>query len=371
MFGRRAKLMDDEKAINELLAKNEPTKAVAAEKPKASGRAFTSLLLGVFGCLLLIGSILLFYLYKKPVGSQPSEPPPAVQKGQGPGDAVKGAISDAITQATKKPLERGQQKLWLNLSAGIGSIAGIMGLVGMILGILALRLDGPPRGTAAIGTCFSLIAFLGLFLAGYNKFMEWKMMQEDVNQIADLSEKTFGKDGIYGKAFKMVDAIGGKLLGPMNAELMAGGNHVGSMAPELKVNLVNRPRSPEILLSAQRGVRPVLLIFLSTSAPDCRELITQLKTLDTNTNPQELLILAVSKTETPETLFTSVQNLGIRFRTGTTDSDLPSPYSEAVPPSVLAIDAKGILRGHAVGAEKVGKLNLTRLVENLKKHGQR
>ncbi len=327
----------------------------ATEAPRSSGRAFTSLLLGVLGCLLLAGSIGLFWLYKNPPGSGSARPGATNAAGAG------GAIEAAISDATKKPLQRAQQKLWLNLSAGAGTLSGVLGLIGIILGVLSLRLDGPPRATAGVGTFFSTIAFLGLFLAGYNKFVEWQMMGQEVQEIGRQAENVFGDKGIYGKAFKMADDLLGGHRGGIDTLLHE--DFRGQRAPDLRLLPVNGDR--DILLGQQKGVRPVMLAFLATDTASSADLIQHLKELHAEIPPAELLILAVSPREDAQALRSAVEAQGIRFYTGKAES-LVEPYKDALAPTIFGIDAQGIVRGSLVGDNARNRQNVRNMATGLR-----
>ncbi len=323
--------------------------------PKSSGRAFTSLLLGIFGCLLLAGSVALFWLYQHPPGSG------AAASGV-TNAAGGGAIEMAIADVTKKPLQRAQQKLWLNLSAGAGTLSGLLGLVGIILGVISLRLDGPPRITASAGTVFSCIAFLGLFLAGYNKYTEWKMMGQEVEEIGKQAENVFGEKGIYGKAFKMADDLLGGHRGGIDTILNE--DYRNQPAPDLRLLPVNHDR--DITLSQQKGVRPVLVAFINTESATSADLIKHLKELQSEIPPAELLILAISKHEDTSALRSAVEAQGIRFYTGKAES-LVEPYKDASSPTVFGIDSGGVIRGSLVAEKARDRQALRNMAQDLKK----
>jgi len=344
------------------------------EKPESSGRAFTSILMGIFGCLLLAGSVGLhaYYLKQRDALENPKKQPEQANTNTvtQTDNSLKGIEKFArenvefFQSGRQQGMDTQKLRIWLWFSGGLALLAGILGLVGLIQGILAIKMDGPPRTTAGFGSFFSFIAFLGIFFSGYNTIVGLQVMEKQADLALDMGTNLI--DGVYGKAFEIADDIGGKLTVNNNREIIKGENHEGTMAPELNVSVINRSNVPEFRLSEQRGVRPVLLVFLSTRAIPCQDIIERLKQLDAKTDPAELLIVAVSKTEPLETLRANVASKGIKFRTGKPFSNLEPPYTDAVAPTIFTIDINGKFRDIIIGEEDVKKTNLDRLVGRLR-----
>ena len=330
--------------------------------------------MGIFGCLLLAGSVGLHAYYLKQrddLENQKKQPEQANTNTVTQTDnSLKGIENFALENVEffqsgrQEGMDMQKLRIWLWFSGGLALLAGILGLIGLIQGILALRLDGPPLTTAGLGSFFSFIAFIGLFFSGYNTIVGYQVMAKQADLALDMGTNLF--EGVYGKAFEIADDIGGKLTVNNNREIIKSANPQGSMAPELNVIVVNRSNVPEFHLSEQRGVRPVLLVFLSTRAIPCQDIIERLKQLDTRTDPSELLIVAVSKTEKLEAIRVNVASKGINFRTGKPFSNLESPYTDAVNPTIFTVDINGRFRDIIIGEEDVKKANLDRLVGRLR-----
>jgi hypothetical protein len=319
------------------------------KKRARSARAFTSLLLGIFGILLGGGAALLHHWHKHPpsfmqVGkpAQKSEPNPNAP------------LQELLQQKTKAPLQRGLSSTLLGFSTGMAVLGGIIGAIGLIMGVLSLRLDDTERGKAWSGTLLSFIAILAWGLAGWNVILDIRLKQQAIN---DIGKEFANYTNILDKAFNMADDLLPGVRAGQDTVIFES-EWRGKKAPDLRVQPVN-PRG-DVLLSEQRDVRPVLLVILNTQSVSCQPVIDLLKELHRDIPASDLLILAVSHREEPAVLTAAVQAQDIRFLTGKADSPV-EPYKDALSPTVFAIDHTGVIRKALVGND-AGKADILRAI---------
>ena len=321
---------------------------VPNKKRTRSARAFTSLLLGIFGILLGGGAYLLHHWH--------TTPPAFMQLGQAdaqnatntaPAQNATNNLQDLIKQKTAAPFQLEIARKLLGFSTAIAVLAGIIGTAGLITGVLSLRLDDTERGKAWAGMLFSIVAILAWGLAGWNTVLQVRIMKKVSGQIGD----GFGNyTNAINNAMNMADdLLPGVRAGQdtVNYE----NEWLGKQAPDLLVKPVNP--SGDVLLSEERNVHPVLLVVLNTQSAPCQPVIDVLNELDRNIPSSDLLILVISHREEPDALRAAVKTKKIRFLIGKADSPA-EPYKDALSPTVFAIDHTGVIRKTLVGND-VGK----------------
>ncbi|MEC8929727.1 MAG: hypothetical protein VX705_11005 [Verrucomicrobiota bacterium] len=315
------------------------------KKRARSARAFTSLLLGIFGILLGGGAYLLHHWH--------TTPPAFMQLGQAdaqtatndaPTQNATNAMQDLIRQETAAPFQMEIARKLLGFSTAIAVLAGIIGTAGLITGVLSLRLDDTEHGKAWVGMLFSVVAILAWGLAGWNTVLQVRIMKKVSVQIGD----GFGNytDAINNAMNMADDLLPGVRAGQdtVNYE----NEWLGKQAPDLRVQPVNS--RGEVLLSEERNVHPVLLVVLNTQSAPCQPMIDVLNELDRDIPSSDLLILVISHREKPDALRAAVKAKKIRFLLGKADSPV-EPYKDALSPTVFAIDHTGVIRKALVGSD--------------------
>ncbi len=341
-----------------------PNEAPKKKRP-GSARAFTSLLLGIFGLLLGSGACLLHHWH--------TSPPAFMQLGQAdeqtatnaaPTQTATNAVQDLIKQKTAAPLQMEIARKLLGFSTAIAVLAGIIGTAGLITGVLSLRLDDTEHGKAWVGMLFSVVAILAWGLAGWNTVLQVRIMKKVSVQIGD---EFANYTNIINNAMNMADDL---LPG-----VRAGQDTViyedewrGKKAPDLRVQPVNS--RGDVLLSEQRDVRPVLLAILNTQLVTSQQVIEVLQELHRDIPASDLLILVVSHREEPDALRAAVEAKGIRFLLGKADSPV-EPYKDALSPTVFAIDHTGVIRKALVGNDAGKADNLRTIARGLVKSAKR
>lgn len=335
-----------------------PNEAPKKKRP-GSARAFTSLLLGIFSLLLGGGAYLLHHWH--------TSPPDFMQLGEAgtqnatnaaPAQTATNALQDMLKQKTTKPLQQEIASKLLGFSTAIAVLAGIIGAVGLITGVLSLRLDDAERGKAWLGTFFSIIAILAWGLAGWNTVLQVRIKQKAIAQIGDeFSNYT----NIINQAMGPVDDLFAGMRGGQDTVIYEN-DWRGKKAPDLRVQPVNS--RGDVLLSEQQDVRPVLLAVLNTQSVLCQPVINVLNELHRDTPSSDLLILVISHREEPAALRTAVETKGIRFLTGKADSPV-EPYKNAASPTVFAIDHTGVIRKALVGNDAGKADNLRTIARGL------
>ncbi len=346
---------------------DDPEKPNEMPKKKRAGsaRAFTSLLLGIFGLLLGGGAYLLHHWH--------TSPPAFMQLGEAgtqnatnaaPAQTATNALQDILKQKTTKPLQQEIASKLLGFSTAIAVLAGIIGAAGLITGVLSLRLDDAERGKAWIGAHLSGIAILAWGLAGWNTVLQVRIKQKAIAQIGD---EFANYTNVINNAMNMADDL---LPG-----VRAGQDTViyedewrGKKAPDLRVQPVNS--RGDVLLSEQRDVRPVLLAILNTKLVTSQQVIDVLQELHRDIPASDLLILVVSHREEPDALRAAVEAKGIRFLVGKADSPV-EPYKDALSPTVFAIDHTGVIRKALVGNDAGKADNLRTIARGLVKSAKR
>ncbi len=344
-FSHALRMSDEPDSPNEVPNKNRAR----------SARAFTSLLLGIFGLLLGGGAYLLHRWH--------TSPPAFMQLGEAgtqnatnaaPAQNATNALQDLLKQKTTKPLQQEIASKLLGFSTAIAVLAGIIGAAGLITGVLSLRLDHTERGKAWAGTLFSVVAILAWGLAGWNTVLQVRIKQKAIAQIGD---EFANYTNIINNAMNMADDL---LPG-----VRAGQDTViyenewrGKKAPDLRVQPVNS--RGDVLLSEQRDVRPVLLAILNTQLVSSQQVIEVLQELHRDIPASDLLILVVSHREEPSALNAAVEARRIRFLIGKADSPV-EPYKDALSPTVFAIDHTGVIRKALVGND-AGKTDSLRTI---------
>ena len=159
----------------------------APKKKRAqSARAFTSLLLGIFGILLGGGAYLLHHWHTSPPGfMQLDQGGAQTSTNATPAQNATNNLQDLLKQKTTAPLQQEIASKLLGFSTAIAVLAGIIGAAGLITGVLSLRLDDTERGKALAGIMFSIIAILAWGLAGWNTVLQVRIKQKAIAQIGD------------------------------------------------------------------------------------------------------------------------------------------------------------------------------------------
>ena len=332
----------------------------APKKKRAqSARAFTSLLLGIFGILLGGGAYLLHHWHTSPPAfMQLDQAGAQTAPNAAPAQNATNALQDLLKQKTTAPLQQEIASKLLGFSTAIAVLAGIIGAAGLITGVLSLRLDDTERGKALAGTVFSIIAILAWGLAGWNTVLQVRIKQKAIAQIGD---EFANYTNIINNAMNMADDL---LPGVRSGQdtVIYENEWRGKKAPDLRVQPVNS--RGDVLLSEQRDVRPVLLAILNTRLVSSQQVIEVLKELHRDIPASDLLILVVSHREEPAALTAAVEAKGIRFLVGKADSPV-EPYKDALSPTVFAIDHTGVIRKALVGNDAGKADNLRTIARGL------
>ena len=346
---------------------DEPDNPNEAPKKKSPGsaRAFTSLLLGIFGILLGGSAYLLHHWHTSPPAfMQLGETGTQSATNAAPAQNATNALQDLLKQKTTKPLQQEIASKLLGFSTAFAVLAGIIGAAGLITGVLSLRLDDWENGQAWAGTTFSFIAILAWGLAGWNTVLQVRIKQKAIAQIGD---EFANYTNIINNAMNMADDL---LPG-----VRAGQDTViyedewrSKKAPDLRVQPVNA--RGDVLLSEQRDVRPVLLAILNTQLVTSQQVIEVLQELHRDIPASDLLILVVSHREEPDALSAAVEAKGIRFLLGKADSP-EEPYKDALSPTVFAIDHTGVIRKALVGNDAGKADNLRTIARGLVNNAMR
>lgn len=113
--------------------------------------------------------------------------------------------------------------------------------------------------------------------------------------------------------------------------------NVGEMAPDFSVQLID---AGERRLSSLRG-EVVMLVFFSTSCPDCHNQFAELKRLISE-NPPRFKLLAISREETREETIAFRDQYSFPFEMGIDpDRAIYSLYASMYVPRTFLIDRSG------------------------------
>ncbi len=336
-----------------------------APSPPRTAHAFTSLVLGLFGVLLLAGAGLLHHWHTNPPAFMQLTPAthPASTNAP-PAQNATNALQDLLKQKTSAPLQQEIASKLLSFSTGVAVLAGVIGAAGLIMGVLSLRLAGAERGKAWTGMMLSLVSILAWGLAGWNVVLNIRIKQKAIAQIGD---EFANYTNIINNALNMADDLLPGVRAGQDTVIFEN-EWRGKLAPDLRVQPVNSPG--DVLLSEQREIRPVLIAVLNTQSGLCRPLIDALNEIHRDIPSSDLLILVVSHRENPAALTAAVEAQGIRFLTGKAVNPLP-PYKDALSPTVFAIDHEGVIRKALVGNDAAKTDDLRRIARNLRDAARR
>ena len=329
----------------------------APAEPKRCAKAFSSLLLGIFGCVL--GGIALTGLLLNP------------------GDAGSVTITGNLGQMENVLVEdtktRGIKMFLASFGQWFGAIGALLGLIGITAGITHLyqagaRLVIPQRWLASIGTFFSLIACFSIGAAlkhGYDANVglhveNTKEVFNRLDQVADIQQKA--QDIAEGKTPVQPGSLDERTMAL--AESLLGGtlNPITQLWTE---EYLNR-RAPNVEVYTTTGVSysianarntRVILMVMSGNSPACIKTVPLLNQLRGEFGRGQLLILAVSS-DKPVVLDAFVKRTAPKFPVGTA-SFLPEPYADAqLKPTFFIIDRIGFTEQILVGPQTLAQLRV-------------
>ena len=329
--------------------------ADAAPQPKPCGKAFASLLLGLFGCLL--GGVAVAGLVWSP----------------GAGDNVQltgnlNQMQDVIVADTK---ERGLKMFFASFGQWFGFIGAGLGLIGILQGITHLyqagiRLVIPRRWLAGFGTLFSFIACLsivaglkhgyaanvGLHVENANEaFDRVGQVANVMQQAQDIAEgKAPAPAGLDEQTRGMAESLFAGTLNPITQIWTE--DYLNRHAPNIEFYATDG-RSYSIEKS--RNTR-VIVMLMRASSPGCQQSVAILNQLYDETSRGDLRILAVSQ-ETPASLDAFVRRTGAKFPVGKA-AVLPSePYGDVQSfPTYFILDPDGVIKKILIGPQSLNTL---------------
>jgi peroxiredoxin len=330
-----------------------PPPAEEAAAPKRCGKAFSSLVLGLFGCLLGGAALAGFLLMDK-----------------APADSVtiNGNLDQMQNVVVEDAKQRGLKMFFASFGQWFGFAGAALGLTGLIAGITHLyhahiKLVIPKRGLAAVGSFFSLIATLSIGLALWHGYQTHVGLPTEnaneafnrVDQLAGIMKKGEdiangdGSGGLDEKTRGLAENLLGSTLDPIT-QLMTE-DYLNRRAPnvELYTSL-----GGSYSIENARNTRVLVMVF-SSASPACKRAVAPLNALRAEVARGELLILAVSN-EKPAPVEAFMKSTGAKFPVGNA-SFMPEPYSAALSkPAYFVIDRQGFMESIKTGVQSLDQL---------------
>jgi peroxiredoxin len=331
-----------------------PDAAPAEPQLRRCAKAFSSLLLGIFGCLL--GGIALAGLLLNP--------------GEAGSVTITGNLGQMENVLVEDTKTRGIKMFLASFGQWFGAIGALLGLIGITAGITHLyqagaRLVIPQRWLASFGTFFSLIACLSIGAAlkhGYDANVglhveNTKEVFNRLDQVAKIQQKAQdiaeGKTplqpgGLDEKTMALAESLLGGTLNPITQ--LGTEDSIGHRAENVEVYTAN---GNIISLNQARNTR-VILMVMSGNSPACANAVSVLNQLRGEFTLGQLLILGVSS-EKSAVIEAFAKRTAPRFPVGnTTDNFLPEPYSNAhVKPTFFIIDRRGFIEQILIGQQTI------------------
>lgn len=333
-----------------------PTAAAeGAPQPKPCGKAFASLLLGLFGCLL--GAVAVAGLVWSP--------------GESNNVQLTGNLNQMHEVIVADTKTRGLKMFFASFGQWFGFIGAGLGLIGIIQGITHLYQAGialviPRRWLAGLGTLFSLIACLsivaglkhgyaanvGLHVENANEaFDRVGQVANVMQQAQDIAEgKAPAPSGLDEQARGIGESLFSGTLNPITQLWTEG--YLDRHAPNIEFYATDG-RSYSIEKS--RNTR-VIVMLMRASSPACQQSVAILNQLYAETSRGDLRILAVSQ-EAPASLDAFVQRTGAQFPVGKA-AVLPSePYGDVQTfPTYFILDPEGVIQKILIGPQSLNTL---------------
>jgi len=326
-----------------------------AAAPKRCGKAFSSLVLGLFGCLLGGAALAGFLLMDK-----------------APADSVtiNGNLDQMQNVVVEDAKQRGLKMFFASFGQWFGFAGAALGLTGLIAGITHLyhahiKLVIPKCGLAAVGSFFSLIATLSIGLALWHGYQTHVGLPTEnaneafnrVDQLAGIMKKGEdiangdgdGSGGLDEKTRGLAENLLGSTLDPIT-QLMTE-DYLNRRAPnvELYTSL-----GGSYSIENARNTRVLVMVF-SSASPACKRAVAPLNALRAEVARGELLILAVSN-EKPAPVEAFMKSTSAKFPVGNA-SFMPEPYSAALSkPAYFVIDRQGFMESIKTGVQSLDQL---------------
>ncbi len=329
--------------------------ADAAPQPKPCGKAFASLLLGIFGCVL--GGMAYAGLIWTPGDSANVQLTGNLNQ-----------MQDVIVADTK---ERGMKMFFATFGQWFGFLGAGLGLVGLIQGITHLyqagiRLVVPKRWLASFGSFFSFIACLsiaagmkhmyaanvGLHVENANEaFDRVGQVTKVMKQAQDIAEgKAPPKEGLGMEAFGIGENVFSGLLNPVTQLWTE--DYLNRHAPDIEFYTTD---GRGYSLKNSKNTR-VILVLIKSASPDCRNAVPALNQLFNEFSLGDLRILAVSQ-EPSANLDAFVKQTGAKFPVGKAAVLPTEPYGDVQSfPTYFILDREGIIEKILIGPQPVGNL---------------
>jgi len=329
--------------------------ADAMTQPKPCGKAFASLLLGIFGCIL--GGVAYVGLIWTPGDSS------SVQL-----TGNLGQMQDVIVADTK---ERGMKMFFAAFGQWFGFIGAGLGLIGLIQGITHLyqagiRLVIPKRWLASFGSFFSVIACLsivaglkhgyaanvGLHVENANEaFDRVGQVSKMMKQAQDIAEgKAPPKEGLGMEALGIGENVFSGLLNPVTQLWTE--DYLNRHAPEIEFYATD---GRGYSLKNSKNTR-VILVLIKSASPDCRNAVSALNQLYNEFSLGDLRLLAVSQ-EPSANLAAFVKQTGAKFPVGKAAVLPAEPYGDVQSfPTYFVLDREGVIEKILIGPQSVGIL---------------
>jgi len=329
--------------------------ADAAARPKPCGKAFASLLLGIFGCVL--GGIAYAGLIWTPGDSANVQLTGNLNQ-----------MQDVIVADTK---ERGMKMFFATFGQWFGFLGAGLGLVGLMQGITHLyqagiRLVVPKRWLASFGSFFSFIACLsivaglkhgyaanvGLHVENANEaFDRVGQVTKVMKQAQDIAEgKAPPKEGLGMEASGIGENLFSGLLNPVTQLWTE--EYLNRHAPDIEFYATD---GRGYSLKNSKNTR-VILVLIKSASPDCRNAVLGLNQLFNEFSLGDLRILAVSQ-EPSTNLDAFVKQTGAKFPVGKAAVLPTEPYGDVQSfPTYFILDREGIIEKILIGPQPVGNL---------------
>ena len=329
--------------------------ADAAPQPKPCGKAFASLLLGIFGCVL--GGMAYAGLIWTPGDSANVQLTENLNQ-----------MQDVIVADTK---ERGMKMFFATFGQWFGFLGAGLGLVGLIQGITHLyqagiRLVVPKRWLASFGSFFSFIACLsiaaglkhgyaanvGLHVENANEaFDRVGQVTKVMKQAQDIAEgKAPPKEGLGMEAFGIGENLFSGLLNPVTQLWTE--DYLNRHAPDIEFYATD---GRGYSLKNSKNTR-VILVLIKSVSPGCRNAVPGLNQLFNEFSLGDLRILAVSQ-EPSANLDAFVKQTGAKFPVGKAAVLPTEPYGDVQSfPTYFILDREGIIEKILIGPQPVGNL---------------
>ena len=328
--------------------------AEAGQQPKPCGKAFSSLLLGIFGCIL---GVVAFAGWKM----DPGEP-------EGLNITAGNVALAALPEDVK---QRSIRKFIASFGQWFGFIGAGLGLYGLIQGIThlyqaSIQLVIPKRGLAGTGSFLSFIACLSIIFAvihGWNAQVGLIVddTREATNRVAQLGNIMQQAQDIAEGKVPPKEGLGMEALGIGENALSGFLNPITQLWTE---DYLNRS-APNVefystdgrgySLEKSKNTR-VILVLIKSASPDCRNAVSALNQLYNEFSLGDLRILAVSQ-EPSANLDAFVKQTGAKFPVGKAAVFPAEPYGDVQSfPTYFILDRKGIVEKILIGPQSANTL---------------